>query len=151
MWRNNAAGAREFHRRIRAVASWRDGAEARADVAAVRREKVAIAVADHPSSRRPRAAAQNLAGAEPGRGIVFVDVGREARKWIEGACCPFPDVADHLPAAPGAVAFGAGADIDAAERNAVEIGPRRAGRGLAPGIGALAAAERAIGRRLGRR
>src|SRR5262245_2957903 len=127
-----------------------DGAEARADVAAVRREEVAIAVVDHPSARRPGAAPEYLAGAEPGRGIIFIDIGREAGKRIERARRPFPDIAEHLPAAPGAVAFRAGAHVDAAEREAVEIGPRRIRRHVTPGERALAGSERPVGRRLGR-
>src|SRR5262245_1366963 len=155
MWRHNVSVATKFQHRRRSLRSRYaealpcDGAEARADVAAIGREEVAIAVVDHPSPRRPGAAAQHLAGAEPGRGVVLVDVGREPGKRIKGARRPFPGIADHLPAAPGAVAGGAGADVDAAKGDAVEIGPRWTWRGLAPRERALVIAQWAVGRWLG--
>src|SRR5262249_5781526 len=56
---------------------------------------------------------------------------------------PFPNVADHLPKAKGAVPFGQSADIRAAEPFAVQVGAPRRRRIVAPGEPALAFRQRA--------
>src|SRR5262249_51246831 len=50
-------------------------AEAREDVAAVGRKEIPVGVIDHAAAGCPGAAAQHLAAAEPGSGIVLIDVG----------------------------------------------------------------------------
>ena len=65
-----------------------------------------------------------------GSRVLLVRVGDEAGVGQEVARRPLPDVADHLPAAEGAVARGQRADVDAAAAPAVEVGAvgRRAAR-----------------------
>ncbi len=79
--------------------------------------------------------------AEPGLGIFFVRIGAEA--WIrkERIRRPFPDVADHLAAAEGAVAARMGADFDQAAGAPVEIGGFGTRRPIAPRVMAPARAQ----------
>src|SRR5262249_27607603 len=125
--------------------------EAGENIAAFRREEIAISDGDHPRARRPGSAAEHLAGAKPGLGIVLIGVGRKSRIRLEHTRRPFPDIADRLAAAPGAVAGRMGGDVDAAERAAVEIGVAPPRRRVTPGIEPLALAEPVLRRRLGRR
>src|SRR5205823_5216135 len=77
-----------------------------------------------------------------------------AEAWIgrEVARGPLPHVAEHLPAAEGAVARRERADVDAAEAIAVEVRELGRGRVVAPGVAALARSERSSRRGLaGRR
>src|SRR5262249_46883896 len=88
------------------------GAEAGEDVAAVGREEVAIGRARDAGARCPAAAAQDLARSEPGLRVVLVGIGGEAGERQEIRRRPFPDIADHLAAAEGAVAGRQRGDID---------------------------------------
>ena len=128
------------------------GPEAGEDVVAVGPVVVAPGVADQPAAGRPAAPAQHAGRAEQRLRVVLVHVGREARVGAEHRVGPLPGVADHLPAAEGAVARRQRADVDGAERAAVEVGERRRRRRVAPGVTALARGERAAVRgRLARR
>src|SRR5712691_4030508 len=121
-----------------APSSQRAGAEAGDDVVAVRREEVAVARARDPRAGGEASPAQHLARIEPGLRIVFVRVRGEAGKRHEIRGRPFPQVADHLPAAEGAVAWGASGDIDRSFEGEIEVGAVAARRRLAPRPAALA-------------
>src|SRR5436190_1855123 len=101
-----------------AIAAWFDqpsqgtGAEAGEDVVAIRREEIAVRGPRNARTRGPAAAAQYLARAEPGLRVVRVRIGGKPGERQKVRRRPFPDVADHLPAAEGAVALGARRNID---------------------------------------
>src|SRR6266702_3970211 len=113
-------------------------------VAAVRGVEVARGVRDEPRGRREASAAQHLMGAEPRLEIFAIRVAHEARIGTECAGRPLPDVAQHLAAAPEAVALGKSADWSAAV--AAQIGECLTACELAPRI----APPRAIARKRGR-
>src|SRR5690348_416521 len=97
------------------------GAEARQDVAPIRRVEVPPGVAQQPSAGGPAAAAQHLVcRLEPGLRILLVRVGDESGVGLEIARSPFPDVADHLPAPVRAVARRMAPDLDRPACPAVE-------------------------------
>jgi len=107
--------------------------EAGEDVVAIRREEVPIRRPGDPRARRPAAAAQHLACAELRLRIVRVGIGRELREEQEIRRRPFPDVADHLPAAERAVGLGAGGDVDWPVESMVQIVTGGRGRRIAQG------------------
>ena len=75
-------------------------------------EKFLQGVSQQAATRGPAAAAQNFVGAEPGLGILFVRVGNETwirQEWARG---PFPNIADHLAAAGGAVSIRQAVHVD---------------------------------------
>lgn len=90
-------------------------AKSREDVIALRWKKVAPGIAHEARRRGPGAAAQHLARAEPGCRVFFIGIGLEVGIGEKIARGPFPHVTEHLAAAEGAVAFGEGADIEAAD------------------------------------
>src|SRR6266852_3145935 len=76
------------------------------NVAPLRRIEISPGVANQTRTRRPTTSAQHLVRAKPGLRIVLVGIRGEPRVWMEGALRPLPHVADHLPAAEGAVPRG---------------------------------------------
>src|SRR5262249_46526858 len=108
------------------------GTEAGEYVVAVGREEIAIGRAGDARTAGPAAAAQHLARAEPGLRVVLVGVGREPAERLEVGRGPFPHVADHLPAAEGAVAVSQGVDVDRSVKSVVEVGMGWRRRLLAP-------------------
>src|SRR5260370_13722149 len=102
--------------------SQRAGAEAGEDVVAVGREEVAIGRAGDARTGGPAAASQHLACAEPGLRVVLVGIGGEPCEPLEVGGRPFPDIADHLAPAGGAVAVRAGGNIGRPVEGVVEVG-----------------------------
>src|SRR6266516_2364 len=90
------------------------GPEASPDVPPLRPVEVAPGAADEARARGPAPAPQHLVRVKPRLGILFVRIHDKARVRREVAARPFPDIADHLPAARGAVAGGKSAHIEAA-------------------------------------
>src|SRR5262249_24291265 len=66
--------------------------------------------------------AQHLARVEPRLRIILVWVRGEAGERYEIRGRPFPHIADHLPASEGAVAGGAGSDIERVVEGEIEVG-----------------------------
>src|SRR5689334_16289581 len=115
-------------------ASPRAGAETREHVAAVGGVEVAEGVSQEPAAGGPAAAAQDLVRRpEPGLRVFLVWIGDESRIGGEIARGPFPDVAEHLPAAVGAVAFRVRGHVHRPAGAAVEIGAALVRRVVAPG------------------
>ncbi len=102
------------------------------DIPALRPVEVAPGVAKQAGSGRPAAAAQDLVGAEPGRGVFLVGVGDKARVWHEVAIGPLPDVANHLAAPVRAVAAGHVRNVHHAAGQTIEVGPFGCRRLVAP-------------------
>src|SRR5207249_8211684 len=130
-----------------ALASERHGAEPGEDVTPVAHVEVSPRAADDSRAGRPASAAQHLLLAEVRLRILLVRVALEAGVRLKRVRDPLPDVADHLPAADGAVALGQRAHVDGPARTEVEA---RAGGGrcaVAPGITPLVAGRRLDGRR----
>src|SRR5207248_10439732 len=88
------------------------GTQAGPDIAPVRSIEIPPGVAQKPGLRGPAAAAQDLVGPEPRLGIFFVRIGDKTgiRQKIVGR--PFPDIADHLPAAEGTVSRGQSSHVN---------------------------------------
>src|SRR5439155_22174688 len=124
------------------------GAEAGPHVPPIGSVEVAPGVADEARPGGPAAAPQHLPGAKPGLGVLLVRIDDEARVGKKGTAGPLPDVADHLPAAPGTVTRRERADIDAASGGPIQVGVGRRWGLIAPGIPALVLLNSAnIGRR----
>src|SRR5690242_20419525 len=87
------------------------GAQPREDVAPLPHVEVAPGPADQPRARRPAAAPEHLLGAEVRLRILLVRIADETGIRRERVRHPFPDVADHLPAADRAVAGGKRAHV----------------------------------------
>src|SRR3990170_31257 len=83
-----------------------DGPETGEDVPPVTHEEIAPRAPHKARTGRPAAALQHLLRPKIRLRVLFVRVTLEARVRLEGVGHPFPDVADHLAAAEGAVASG---------------------------------------------
>src|SRR4030042_5874125 len=97
-----------------APGSGRAGAEAGEDVVAVGRVEIAEGVAEQAGPRGPAASPQHFLLAERGGRGLRVGVELQSRVGLQGVGGPFPNVAEHLPAAEGAVAGRGGPGIHAA-------------------------------------
>src|SRR6516165_6459594 len=113
------------------------GAESCPNVAPIRSVEVPPSSAKQARLRRPGATAQHLVSAEPGLRVFAVRIDLESRVWLEVAGGPLPDVADHMAAAEGAVAFRKCADIYGAHRAPAQISPLQSQRVIAPGKAAF--------------
>src|SRR5262249_13662091 len=118
--------------------SQRAGTKSRDDVVALGREEVAVARTREPCTGGETSPAQHLARVEPRLRIILVWIRGEARERHEIRGRPFPHIADHLPASEGAVAGGAGSNIERTVEGEIEVGAFLARRPLAPGPVALA-------------
>src|ERR1051326_1873996 len=81
------------------------GTEAGKYVVAIGRKEIPIGRPRNPCAARPGAAAQYLSRAEPRLRIILIRIGDKAGKRRKVGGRPFPDIADHLPAAERAVAL----------------------------------------------
>src|SRR5262245_63638491 len=102
--------------------SQRAGTKARDHVVALGREEVAVAGTRDPRTGGETSPAQHLARVEPRLRIILVWVRGEAGERHEIRGRPFPHIADHLPASEGAVAGGAGSDIERVVEGEMEGG-----------------------------
>src|SRR6516165_2814684 len=102
-------------------------------VIAIRRKEIPVRGAGESPAGCPTPAAQYLAFAEPGLRIVLVRIRSKSRKRHEVRRRPFPDIADHLPAAEGAVALGVSRDIERSVKSKIQIRVLMRWRGSAPG------------------
>src|SRR5262249_55247674 len=105
------------HRRL---ASERHGAKAGEDVSPLAHVEVSPRAADEPRAGRPASTAQHLLLAEIWLRVLLVGIALEAGVGLKRIRDPLPDIADHLPAARGAVALGQGAHVDRPARAEVE-------------------------------
>src|SRR5205823_15096536 len=111
----------------------RRGPEAGEDVASLTLEEVAPRAADQARARRPAPALEYVLLAEMRLGVFLVGIAGESRIRLKRVGDPFPDVADHLPAADRTVAVGQRAHVDRPTGEEVEV-RALAGRGrVAPG------------------
>src|SRR5215469_5025264 len=111
----------------------RTSPEAAKYVIAIRRKEIPVRGAGESSAGCPTPAAQYLAFAKPWLRIVFVRIQSKSRKRHEVRRRPFPDIADHLPAAEGAVARGVSRDNERRVKSKIEIRVLMRWRGSAPG------------------
>src|SRR5215813_12706741 len=117
--------------------SQRAGTKSGDDVVAFGREEVAVERTRDACTRGEASPAQHLARVEPRLRIILVWVRGEAGERHEIRRRPFPHIADHLPASEGAVACGAGSDLERIVEGEIEVGAFAARRRLAPGPAAL--------------
>src|SRR5215469_1481964 len=115
----------------------RTSPEAAKYVIAIRRKEIPVRGAGESSAGCPTPAAQYLAFAKPWLRIVFIRIGSKSRKRHEVRRRPFPNIADHLPAAEGAVAPGAGCDIERSVKSKIQICILVRRRGTTPRPGTL--------------
>ncbi len=111
-------------------------------VATVRLVEIPPRVPQKPSPRRPGASAEHFVRVEPRLRVFFIRIDDEARVRTEARARPFPDVADHLPASPGALAHLARIDRHAAHSVPLEIRPADAWRVISPGEAPLRVGQR---------
>src|SRR2546422_1690711 len=144
--RDSVSSAWTSRRHGIALASERHRAEPGKDVSPVAHVEISPRAADDAGAGRPAPAAQHLLLAEVRLRVLLVRIALEAGIGLKGVRDPLPDVADHLPAAGGAVALGQRAHVDGPA--GAEVQARAGGRRcvVAPGETPLAA-----GRRLDRR
>src|SRR6516165_11678619 len=106
-------------------------------VIAILRKEIPVCGAGESSAGRPTSAAQYLAFAKPRLRIVFIRIGSKTWKRHEVRRRPFPNIADRLPAAEGAVAPGAGCDIERSVKSKIQICILVRRRGTTPRPGTL--------------
>src|SRR3990172_4014608 len=97
-----------------APGSGRAGAKAGEDIVPVRRVEIAEGIEEQTTAGGPAASPQHFLLAERGGRVLRVGVELESRVGLKGVGGPFPDIAEHLPAAEGAVAGRVRPDIHAA-------------------------------------
>src|SRR5262249_40630919 len=117
--------------------SQRAGTKSGDDVVALGREEVAVARPREPCTGGETSSAQHLARVEPRLRIILVWIRGEAGERHEIRGRPFPHIADHLPASEGAVAGGAGSDIERTVEGEIEVGAFLARPPFAPPPAAL--------------
>src|SRR5215472_17224130 len=117
------------------------GAESCPHVAAIRCVEVPPGISEQARLRWPGAAAQDLVSAKPGLRVLPILIDLESRVWPEIACSPLPDVADHLAAPEGAVAFRKCANIHCAHRSPAQVGTLQPARVIEPRKAALHSRE----------
>src|SRR5262249_41543541 len=101
--------------------SQRAGTKSRGDVVALGPDEVAVARTREPCTGGETSPAQHLARVEPRLRIILVWIRGEAGERHEIRGRPFPHIADHLPASEGAVAGGAGSDIERTVEVEIEV------------------------------
>src|SRR5207247_10908955 len=84
-------------------------------------------------ARRPAPGLEYVLLADMRLGVFLVGIAGEPRIRLERVGDPFPDVADHLPAADRTVAAGQRADVDGSTSEVVEVRALGLRRCLAPG------------------